>query len=60
VSGAEWLHTGDLATNDEDGALAAETTETRDAERRSAYLSASHAAILAWAKEQGADLRKGA
>ena len=44
----------------EDGALAAETTETRDAERRSAYLSASHAAILAWAKEQGADLRKGA
>ena len=44
----------------EDGALAAETTETHDAERRSAYLSASHAAILAWAKEQGADLRKGA
>lgn len=44
----------------EDGALAAETTETRDAERRSAYLSASHAAILAWAKEQGAELRKGA
>ena len=44
----------------EDGALAAETTETRDADRRSAYLSASHAAILAWAKEQGADLRKGA
>lgn len=43
-----------------DGALAAETTETRDAERRSAYLSASHAAILAWAKEQGAELRKGA
>ena len=44
----------------EDGALAAETTETHDAERRSAYLSASHAAILAWVKEQGADLRKGA
>ena len=44
----------------EDGALAAETTETRDAERRSAYLSASHAAILAWVKEQGAELRKGA
>ena len=44
----------------EDGALAAETTETRDADRRSAYLSASHAAILAWAKEQGAELRKGA
>ena len=44
----------------EDGAPAAETTETRDAERRSAYLSASHAAILAWAKEQGAELRKGA
>lgn len=44
----------------EDGALAAETTETRDADRRSVYLSASHAAILAWAKEQGADLRKGA
>lgn len=44
----------------EDGALVAETTETRDAERRSAYLSASHAAILAWAKEQGAELRKGA
>lgn len=44
----------------EDGALAAETTEMRDAERRSAYLSASHAAILAWAKEQCADLRKGA
>ncbi len=40
--------------------LHAETTETRDAERRSAYLSASHAAILAWAKEQGAELRKGA
>lgn len=44
----------------EDGALAAETAETCDADRRSAYLSASHAAILAWAKEQGADLRKGA
>ena len=44
----------------EDGALAAETTEMRDADRRSAYLSASHAAILAWAKEQCADLRKGA
>ena len=44
----------------EDGALVTETTETRDAERRSVYLSASHAAILAWAKEQGADLRKGA
>ena len=44
----------------EDGALATETTETRDADRRSVYLSASHAAILAWAKEQGADLRKGA
>ena len=44
----------------EDGALATETTETRDADRRSVYLSVSHAAILAWAKEQGADLRKGA
>ena len=44
----------------EDGAPTTETTETRDADRRSAYLSASHAAILAWAKEQGADLRKGA
>lgn len=44
----------------EDGALVAETTEMRDADRRSAYLSASHAAILAWAKEQCADLRKGA
>lgn len=44
----------------EDGALATETTETRDAERRSVYLSVSHAAILAWAKEQGAELRKGA
>ena len=44
----------------EDGALAAETAETRDTDRRSAYLSASHAAILAWAKEQGAELRKGA
>ena len=44
----------------EDGALDTETTETRDADRRSVYLSASHAAILAWAKEQGAELRKGA
>ena len=44
----------------EDGAPTTETAETCDADRRSAYLSASHAAILAWAKEQGADLRKGA
>lgn len=44
----------------EDGAPTEETTEMRDAERRSAYLRASHAAILAWAKEQGADERKGA
>ena len=44
----------------EDGAPTEETTEMRDAERRSAYLRASHAAILAWAEEQGADERKGA